>query len=107
MQKYRLTKINKVDNPLAETAETVEEYRESLSFWTGYGFSPSIDYYVEGYLLTEPKVGEALEFDRTNRNGKEVRGIMFTTEIQSVNDLGTHIEFTTRNSVYKLEKIEL
>ncbi len=104
-QKYRLTKINKVENPRAETANSVEEYRKSLDFRSGYDLSPSIDYYVEGTLVDVPTLGQCLEIERTNRNGVEVYGIMSTTRIKAFEQMDGFIELRTENSVYRLEKI--
>jgi hypothetical protein len=104
-QKYRLTKINKVENPLAETANSVDEYRESLDLWNGYELSPSIDYYVEGTLVDVPTLGQCLEIERTNRNGVEVYGIMSTTKIKAFEQMDGYIELRTENSIYRLEKI--
>jgi hypothetical protein len=106
MQRYRLTKINKVEQPLTETASTVEEYRDSHSYWWVDGRSPSIDYYVEGTLLSEPITGTPLIIHRDNRNGVEVDGIMMTTNIQGFEKKDGYIELTTQNSVYILEEIE-
>jgi hypothetical protein len=102
-QKYRLTKINKVKNPLAETASSVEEYRNSLD--DDVELSPSIDYYVEGFLLNVPILGQCLEIERTNRNGVEVQGIMSTTKIMAFEKMDGYIELRTENSIYRLEEI--
>jgi len=70
MQKFKLTKINKVDDPLVESASNVDEYRENL---LTKEYSPNIEYWVEGYILANPKVGECLRIDRHNRIGIEFR----------------------------------
>ena len=102
-QKYRLTKINKVKNPLAETANSVDEYRNSLD--GSIELSPSIDYYVEGTLIDVPTLGQCLEIERTNRNGVEVYGVMSTTRIKAFEQMDGYIELKTENSVYRLEEI--
>jgi hypothetical protein len=102
-QKYRLTKINKVENFLAETANSVDEYRNSLD--DGEELSPSIDYYVEGTLIDVPTLGQCLEIERTNRNGVEVYGIMSTTRIKEFEQMDGYIELRTENSIYRLEEI--
>ena len=102
-QKYRLTKINKVENPIAKTASSVDEYRNSLD--ESEELSPSIDYYVEGTLLTEPTIGQSLEIERTNRNGVEIYGVMSTTRIKSIEQMDGYIELRTENSVYRLEEL--
>jgi hypothetical protein len=102
MQKYRLTKINKVNDPLVESASSVDEYRSNL-FTKEY--SPNIEYWVEGYILANPKIGECFRLDRHNRNGIEVRGLMTTTKIQEISEMDSYTELKTLNSIYKLEKI--
>lgn len=102
-KKYRLTKINKVENPIAKTASSVDEYRNSLD--GSEELSPSIDYYVEGTLLTELAIGQSLEIERTNRNGVEIYGVMSTTRIKSIEQMDGYIELRTENSVYRLEEL--
>jgi hypothetical protein len=104
---YKITKIKIVENPLAETAKSVEDYRESLlsdflspSMNVNH-LSPSIDYWVIGEILQQPIVGKSLIMDRWIRNGVPARGRFQTTEITELFEGG----FKTMNSVYKIEEV--
>ena len=73
----RLTKLSPSADPLYPTS-TKESWK--------YGeqnreVSPPVDYVVEGYIYTEPKVGIPLTIDRYKRNEVEVLGSMITSTI--------------------------
>lgn len=102
MERYRATKINASPEADFSTAETIEQYRENLC--RKYGFSPPVDYYVEGIPMSLPKVGNTFMMHRDNRNGVRVTGLFVTSVIKSVEEFDGFCIFTTRNSIYKLEK---
>lgn len=101
--RYRLTKIKECENPVVKAAQTPSEYRASLH--TGDELSPSVDYYVEGFPVSNPKVGEGFVFWRNNRNGVKIDGVMSTSTVNQIHDFGDYMELTTNNSVYILTKL--
>lgn len=103
MQRYRLTKIAAAPEAKAPSADTVEQYRESL--FRKYAFSPPVDYYAEGIPTAFPKKGELFVMARDNRNGVSALGIFCTSTVVEVHDSAEFMLFTTNNSIYKLEKI--
>lgn len=104
--KVKITKLAEAEQALAETARSIDEYRKTL--FDKYGFSPPVDYWVEGVLSSDLSVGETLTMNRSNRNGIIVDGLFSTTQITDHIDsevLGNYSLFKTRNSIYKIEKI--
>lgn len=90
----RLTKLSPSADPLYPTS-TKESWK--------YGefnreVSPPIDYTVEGYIYSDPKVGIPLRIDRYKRNEVEVLGEMITSKIVKWD--GLNLE--TLNSKYTL-----
>lgn len=102
--RHRATKINTSEHPLFSSASSVEEYRETLGL--KYGFSPPVDYYVEGKVLVAPEVGKQFSMARDNHNGVVTAGLFQTSRITSVfDDEEGNLIFSTQNSIYKLEKL--
>ena len=102
-ERYRLTKIKECENPTVKAAKTPAEYRALLH--TENELSPSVDYYVEGYPINVPKVGEGFLIYRDNRNGIKIDGILSTSTVKEIHDFGDYVELTTNNSVYILTKL--
>jgi hypothetical protein len=100
-QLYRLTKLASVKNPVFKSASSIDEYRNSEDF------SPPVEYYVEGYPYTSPRINSSFVFVRNNRNGVKVNGVMTTSIINKIylaeDGVGQMLE--TNNSVYILTKI--
>ena len=102
----KLTKLDTAQNPRVESAQTVEEYGESIwqslfkntQFDSGH-LSPSVGYSVVGEILREAVVGDSLRMMRYSRNGEVTPGVFQTSEITEVD--GDY--FTTMNSLYKVE----
>jgi len=65
-----------------------------------------IGYWITGKLLVEPIVGEWLSIDRDSRNGKSVRGVLNTSVIKDIDEVGGSMVITTQNSMYVMRKIE-
>lgn len=100
-QLYRLTKLASSKNPAAKSAASIDEYRSAQDL------SPPVEYYVEGYPYTMPRVNNSLVFVRNNRNGVKVQGVMTTSIINKIylaEDAVSQI-LETNNSVYILTKI--
>lgn len=106
----KLTKIAKCDNPLVESADTIEEYGKSV--WKGLvdgidenHLSPPVDYWVAGVIVEEPVVGKSLIMFRKIRNGETVEGVFTSSVLKKV--LWTHDNkkcvLQTNNSIYILE----
>jgi len=105
---YKITKIKGVENPIAQTAKSVDDYRESLltsmlspSLESNH-LSPSVDYWILGEIIEGPEVGKPLVVDRWMRNGILNRGVFYTSKITKITEDG----FETMNSVYKMEKAD-
>ena len=64
-------------------------------------------YMVEGFLIEEPKVGYPLSVLRTNRNGVHRLGVFETSEIKNIELSANYSILYTRNSVYKIEYMEI
>jgi len=67
------------------------------------------DYFLEGYLLKEIKIGEPVMVERISRNGQKIGGFFTTSTVlefswQEKMDYEFGI-FKTLNSIYKLEYI--
>lgn len=101
--KYRLTKISTPSNASYPSASSIKEYRANLT--RSEGFSPPIEYYVEGEPLNTPAKGESFRMFRDNRNGVKIFGHFVSSPIVDVNEGKDFTLFTTQNSIYKLEKI--
>lgn len=105
MQRIKLTKLAAVPNPRTLSAESIEQYRENLH--SKYGFSPPVDYWVEGIQIHEGpiQIDEPFIMARDNRNGVKCLGILNTSRVRQVDEMDGYVIITTQNSVYKLEKI--
>ncbi len=106
MQRYRATKIDIPEEALFPSAETITQYRDNL--FKKYGFSPPVEYYVEGIPFAGlPEVGISFLMARDNRNGVKMEGIFQTSRVVAVSTTEKEGDFlfTTRNSIYKLEKL--
>jgi hypothetical protein len=93
--KIKLTKLSAVPNPVAPTP-SVENYTPGLIH---EGVSLPNEYWIIGTLLRAIQVGEAIEVDRTNRNGIEVHGYFQSTPVTEIKDN----LIRTRNSEYLIE----
>lgn len=96
-KKVKITKIGKAENALYDSA-LMQDYEAGKD---NGDVSLPIEYYLEGYMLKPPTVGESLVVNRTSRNGIEIAGIFTTSEITEITEYG----FKTSNSIYKLEYI--
>lgn len=104
---HKITKLKSTDNPMAPTATTHDQYRATLSE-SKFGessepLSPNVDYWVAGYLKESPAIGKCLVMDRKFRNGLQIDGCFTTSPIISITD----DQFTTLNSIYRIEKFEI
>lgn len=93
----RLQKLASVDVPISQ-----------LGAWEGYipgsinpGVSLPVDYWIIGWLLRPPTVGEVVIVLRIIRNGVVFPGQLTTTPIMAVRG----DEFHTMNSIYRWEEI--
>lgn len=77
-----------------------------MSEWVAGADNPGkglpIGYTVEGFLLTEPKVGQPLRLDRRKRNNVDMIGDFQTSDITQIE--GSYL--TTLNSVYRIAEVE-
>ena len=105
MKRIRLTKIAIAANAGFPSAESIEQYRENLH--SKYGFSPPVDYWVEGIQIHEGpiSIGEPFIMARDNRNGEKCLGMLHTSRVQKVEEMDDYIIIATKNSIYKLENI--
>ena len=93
----KITKLKAVENPKYPTASMADyEFGQD-----NMGLSLPVDYYVEGYLKREIKVGQSVIVERISRNGIKSLGIFCTSEVTEVFEGG----FKTLNSVYKFDYI--
>jgi hypothetical protein len=93
----KITKIKAVENARHASASMADyEFGQD-----NMGLSLPIDYYVEGYLKREIKVGQSVIVERISRNGIKSLGIFSTSEVTEVFEGG----FKTLNSVYKFDYI--
>lgn len=102
IQKYRLTKLAPCEDPLYDSADNIEEYREN------FDYSPPVDYYVEGVIHDIGlKVGQPLVIIRDNRNGVKCDGIMRTSYIVEISQHEDGISqiLKTQNSIYILKPL--
>jgi len=98
---YKITKLKSVKNPIFPTADTHDEYRESLV--SDVDVSPPVDYWIIGELLAQPTVGRSLMMKRYIRNGVEIDGFFSTSCVTEITETG----FCTMNSEYLMEKVNL
>ena len=102
IQKYRLTKLAACEDPIFDSADSIEEYRKDFEF------SPPVDYYIEGVIYdVGPKVGQPLVIIRDNRNGVKCDGIMRTSPIVKISqhEDGVSQILETQNSIYILKPL--
>lgn len=95
----KLIRLRKIDAVKFAAAKTPS--KEEYDYGQENATSLPIDYWVEGYLLNEPKVGESVVVQRISRNGQTIAGIMQTSLLTELFEGG----FKTLNSVYKLDYI--
>lgn len=95
----KVSKVKAVEGAVGTSAETIQEYRDSLSPGAAE-LSPCIDYWVAGNMLEPPEVGKCFVMNRTIRNGLTLDGIFYTTPVTEVFEGG----FKTQNSVYSIEE---
>ncbi len=95
--KVKLTKFAVSNNPLVPTPP-MEGY---VCGADNGDVSLPIDYWVEGYLMDDIKVGDSIKLNRTCRNGINIPGMMLTSIVTKIE--GDIIE--TNNSKYKLETL--
>lgn len=91
-----ITKLKAVDNPAVPTPDKKDYIPGGINL----GVSLPVDYTIEGYLLSDIKVGERVIVDRRKRNGMEIGGLFSSSYVVSLNK----DRFTTQNSVYLIKK---
>lgn len=70
-----------------------------------------VDYYLEGYLLEEIKIGNPVLVERISRNGEKIGGFFSTSFVREIshqenkNQEGGYWFFKTLNSVYRMDYI--
>jgi hypothetical protein len=103
---YKITKLKSVDNPLVETADNHDQYRESIVSTIfkrdDDHLSPNVDYWTIGELIIPPQVGLSVVLDRWVRNGELIRGRFTTSPVTKITEDG----FETLNSVYLMEEVD-
>lgn len=105
----KVTKIAQVDNPLVESAKTVEEYGslvwDSLMNPVVEHSSPPVEYWIAGDLVNKPEIGRPLLVQRKIRNGVECDGVFCTSPIVKVAYTldKNHVMLQTKNSIYLVE----
>ena len=102
----KITKIEIPEGALVQSADSVDEYRESLldSLFTYSDdhLSPSLGYWAAGILIEDIEVGKPLQMMRHIRNDVNVSGLFQTSPIVEIGDG----YFATKNSIYKIEEYE-
>jgi len=98
--KAKVQKIDTTNDPHYETAEWDEYVEGEFN-----SKSPPVDYSVTGEVKSVLEEGNSMVVFRDKRNGKEVKGIMRTSPIQSVKDNEDEFIVETQNSVYLVEKL--
>ena len=99
MKKYiRLTKIKPAENASYPTPDWDNYEHGDLN----RNSSLPVDYWVEGYLINPPKIGESVKIEREIRNGEKVYGFMVTSPVTKID--GDFFE--TLNSIYKIEYLK-
>lgn len=95
-RRVRVAKVGIVENPSYRTPEWSEyEFGERNA-----GVSVPLNYWLEGQLVWEPKVGDHMLVDRSSRNGIELPGLFETSPVTAVESVGSQLRVSTRNSVY-------
>jgi len=98
-RKYvKISKLSASDNPEFPTPN-FENYEAGKC---NGNVSIPINYWLEGYLISEPEVGKPVVVDREVRCGVKMGGIFTSSVVTEVTDTG----FKTLNSVYNLEYIK-
>jgi len=97
MKKIKLSKVSAVKQPVVPTPDSKDYIFGTIND----NVSLPLDYWVEGYLMNEVVLGQAVLVNRTNRNGVECSGVLQTSEVTKITKKG----FNTQNSVYVLEEI--
>jgi len=97
----RCSKVDVVKEAKCPTPHP-DDYRYGES---NRNMSVPVDYWVTGYLVTEPKVGDGICIQRDSRNGVKTYGTFKTSRIKGVEKMNDHkLKVETNNSVYLLEK---
>lgn len=98
-RKYvRITKLAVCADPEFPTP-SLEDYELGK---INANMSIPLDYWLEGYLISEPEVGKSVVVDREVRCGVKTPGIFTSSIVTAITDTG----FKTLNSVYNLEYIK-
>ena len=95
MNKVKITKIAISDNPEVDTP-CMKDYKAGQD---NGNVSLPVEYWIEGYLMNEPKIGTSVLVNRTSRNGVDCAGIFTTSQVTKILEDG----FETLNSIYKVE----
>ena len=95
MNKVKITKIATSATPEVETP-CMNNY---IAGEDNGPVSLPVEYWIEGYLMNEPKVGTSVLVNRTSRNGVDCAGIFTTSQVTKILPDG----FETLNSIYKVE----
>lgn len=96
--KVRVQKIAAADDPAFKTPS----WEEHVPGAPNEGESLPSGYTVTGTLKSYVEEGNRLVVSRNTRNGKEVSGVMQTSEIQSVEEKHGVFHVETQNSVYSV-----
>ena len=98
-QYVRLTKVASSDHPLARAGNSL-----TYPYGTnGADTSLPEGYWLEGWLLTAPKVGRPVMVLRLVRAGIEALGLFKSTMVL---ELKGEDRFRTMNSIYRWEKVD-
>ena len=111
--KIQLTKIDTVENPLVESASSIDEYGKSVwnsifkNTHTEDHLSPPIEYSITGELINDIEVGKSIKVNRESRNGVMVPGLFYTSPVVTIGFKDNKIVgFTTKNSLYKIDYLD-
>lgn len=103
-KRVRISKLSPVDDPKFTTPSS-DDYN---SLRGEVDMTLPIDYWVEGYLVREPQIGESVIVNRDVRNGIKVSGIFMTSAVVEISVNLSKFEptetiFKTQNSIYRME----
>lgn len=93
-----IRKFAAVENPVARTPAARDYFPEGLN----PGVSVPVDHTIEGDLLHDVVIGEAMTAYRRRRNGVEMPGIFQSTPVVSIEEEEGRSVVRTANSVYEV-----
>lgn len=98
----KITKIDTSATPDFKSAEW-DTFIEGVS---NEGVSLPVSYTLKGEFIYQPKVGEVMFVNRSERNGVKNLGIFTSTPVISIKEVGDIKFIETKNSVYACESVE-